>query len=364
MKYFIALLVTLGCACASYSQPRSDAEKAGLLGRVKSVEFGRIKYALRDGRGVEGRKIPVQLTAFNEDGATAEVTSFKEDGSISGKTGYLYDDQGRNVGTETNYSMGQGAEERAYKQRIVYTLDERGNRAEEVGYQTDGTVSHRHLFKYDARGKQVEALYYSWNGTRVGKIVYTYDERGNELTQTSYNADDSVAFKTASTYDARGNKIEWVQHIGETLRYRVIHRYDEKSRLKERETIEYGAEAHVCSSHAPVPGKVVFTYDDEKGAREEATYDAAGVLTHRVVAGLDGKGNEIARAELASDGSPKCSKLSWYDEGKLVREMCGEPSTKFEYDAKGNWTRKTFFLRPASGGPEAYGAEYRTITYY
>lgn len=365
MKYLIGLLLVLSCAAPARPQSKSDAEKSGLFGRVKSVELGRIEYPLKDGRGVEGKRIPVSLTTFNEDGNTAEVTSFKDGGSVSGKISYLYDGQGRGVGTEGYSVTGQGMEEKIYRQKIVYTLDGRGNRVEEAGYQTDGTLSHRHLFKYDAKGNKVEALYYAWNGARVGKIVYAYDDRGNELTQTSYNADDSVSHKTVTTYDARGNKTESVQYQGETLRYRMLHRYDEQGRPKEHETFEYNAPPNVYTSHAPVPGKVVFTYDDEMGTREEATYNAEGVLTRKVVTGLDGKGNEIARAEFAADGSPKYSQLRWYDKDKLLRAVDGESSTRIEYDAQGNWTRKTRLIRPKdSDRPEPYGAEYRVVTYY
>lgn len=366
MKQLLALLLMLSCAAPSYSQPKSDAEKAGLVGRVKSVELGRIEYPLRDGRSAEGKKIPIQLTTFNEDGSTTEVTTFKEDGSVLVNATYLYDGQGRNVGIERHGSLGQGKDEKTYKEKIVYTLDERGNRVEEVGYQTDGALSHRRVNRYDEKGNKVEDTFYSWNGYRNGKTLSTYDERGNELTQTSYNADDSVSYKTFNTYDERGNKSEWVQHVGETLRYRVLYRYDEKGRLRESETFEYNAPPNIHSrSHAPVPGKVVFTYDDDKGITEEATYNAEGVLVRRVVTRTDGKGNVTGRAEFAGDGSPKHSQLRWYDRDKLVRAVDGESSTKIEYDAQGNWTRKTFFVRPKdSDRLEAHGAEYRVINYY
>ena len=365
MKHLIGLLLILCCAAGARPQSKSDAEKAGLLGRVKSVEWGRIEYPLKDGRGVEGKKIPVQITTFNEDGSRAEVTSFNEVGSLSGKVTYLYDGQGRGVGTEGYSVTRQGQEEKTYRQRSVYTLDERGNRVEEVGYQTDGTISHRHLFKYDAKGNKVEDVYYSWNGTRVGRLVYTFDERGNEVTQTSYDAADAVDFKTVSTYDAQGRKVEWVQHLGETLRYRVLYRYDEKGRLKERETFEYNAPPNVSTSHAPVPGRVAFTYDDDKGTKEEATYNAEGALEQKVVTRVDDKGNQIGWAGFAADGSPKYAQLRWYDQGKLLRTVDGESSAKVDYDAKGNWTRKTHLIRPKdSDRPEAHGAEYRVITYY
>ncbi len=367
MKYLVGLLLMLGCAAAAVCpQSKSDAETAGLSGRVKSVEWGRIEYPLRDGRGVEGKKIPIQLTTYNEDGNTTEVTTFKEDGSVLVKATYLYDGQGRNVGIESHGSLGQGKDEKTYKQKVVYTLDERGNRVEEVGYQTDGTLSHRRVNRYDAKGNKVEDTFYSWNGYRNGKTLSTYDDRGHELTQISYNADDSVSYKTVNTYDARGNKTERVHYIGGTLRYRMLYAYDERGRLKEGETFEYNATPNVRSrSPAPAPGRIVFTYDDDKGTKEEATYNEEGALVRVVVTRTDDRGNQIGRAEFAADGSPKYSQLSWYDRDKLLRAVGGESSTLIEYDAKGNWTRKTHLIRPKdSDKPEAHGAEYRVVTYY
>lgn len=360
-KYLLGLLLLVSLPSRGFAQPKNDSGKSGLLGRVKSVEWGRIDYPLKDGKSFEGGRHPNQLTTFNEDGNTVEVTSFKEDGSVSGKTTYYYDGRGRNVGTES-YSEG---DEKVHRQRQVYTLDDKGNRVEVVGYQTDGTLSHRQVFKYDSDGNKIEELFYGGNGARLSRLVNTYDGRGNQLTLTSYNADDSISYRTVISYDASDNNTEWVQYHGDTLRYRVLYRYDDRGRLKEKETFEYNAPPNVHTSHAPVPGKIVYSYNDKESAREEATYDAGGALVSRVVISLDDKGNQIGRAEYGGDGAPKDTKVSWYDKDKLLRTLGGRALTKFEYDPQGNWTKKTYLIQPAgSNKPEAYGAEYRVIAYY
>jgi hypothetical protein len=43
----------------------------------------------------------------------------------------------------------------------------------------------------------------------------------------------------------------------------------------------------------------------------------------------------------------------------------GNQLSSFEYDAQGNWTRKTYLIQPAkSDKPRTYRAEYRIITYF
>jgi hypothetical protein len=361
LKSMMRLLLLLSLPSHIFAQTKNDSEKSGLLGRVKSVEWGWIEYTLKDGKSVEGRRQPNRLTTYDEDGNAVEVISYKDDGSVSGKNTYQYDAKGRNVGSESSSESG----EQVYKQKQVYTLDDKGNRVEVAGYQTDGTLSHRQVFKYDADGNKIEELFYSWNGTRVGRIVNTYDGRGNQLTQVSYNADDSVSFKSVNSYDALNNKIEWVQYHGDTLRYRVLYTHDDKGRLKEQETFEYNAPPNLYTSHAPVPGRVVYTYHDKERTKEEVTYDAAGNLVGKVVTSLDEKGNQVSRAEYGKGGAPKDSKVSWYDKDKLLRTLGGKVLTKLEYDPQGNWTKKTYLIQSAdSGKPEAYGAEYRVITYY
>jgi hypothetical protein len=79
----------------------------------------------------------------------------------------------------------------------------------------------------------------------------------------------------------------------------------------------------------------------------------------------DAKGNDAGVTELNGDGSIKSREIHWYDQNVLRRTLSGVPSVEFVYDAQGNWTRKTFFIKPADAeSPEPYWAEYREIVYY
>jgi hypothetical protein len=333
VAYGLLLVALSSAARAQSTTAQSELEQAGLAGRVKSVEVGRIEYVLRDGRSVEGRRITASKTTYDEQGRKAEEVWYDQHRSPSGRAVYTHDAAGRMVG----YNV----------------------------YNSDGTGASRFTYAYDAGGNKTEEASYNWNGPRTSRLVYTYDARGQMLTQTSYLADDSVSWKNVNVYDSEGRKTESAQYHGETLRYRFFYKYEGKGRLKEQETREFNVVPNLRSSHAPVPGKVAYTYDDEKRMKEVATYDERGTLKSRLVYFTDEKGNDAGVLELNADGSFKSRAIQWYEQNVLLRTLSGAPSVEFVYDARGNWTRQTFLIKPADAErPEPYGAEYREIIYY
>ena len=201
-------------------------------------------------------------------------------------------------------------------------------------------------------------------------MVYNYDERGNQTSQTSYGADGAVNWNTVSTYDAQGNRTEWLQYERDTLRYKIISRYDDKGRIVENETIEFNAIPNVTVSHAPVPGKVSYSYNDEKRTKEVATYKPDGSLNDRVVYAYDDKGNEVGQARFKADGSANDSVIQFYDNinelgSKFRGSLSGTSLIGFEYDSHGNWTKKTYLIQSGKDSkPQPYRAEERVITYY
>lgn len=113
------------------------------------------------------------------------------------------------------------------------------------------------------------------------------------------------------------------------------------------------------------PGRVVYTFDDERQTKEVARYDEHGVLKQRLVYSTDARGNEAGVVELNYDGTPKPVELRRYEKGALLGTLSGVPAVEFVYDARGNWTRKTHVVRPAGAQrPEPYWAEHRVIVYY
>jgi len=331
-----------------------------LVGPVKTLETGSVEYK----SGVEGKRIPHQKITFNERGDFTELIGYsREDGSASYKHVYKYDDQGRNVGYE-EYS-GVLDKTLTVPRRHVYTLDEKGRRREYKVYESDGTLGSRFVDVYDEVGNKIEEQFFYHTGAMGGKTVRAYDDRGNEIRTIYYDKDKNIASRNESVYNADGRRTEWIQYYGDTLRYKIFHKYDEKGRVVEAETLEFNAPPDVWTDHAPVPGKVVTIFDDEKRTREVASYGVDGALKERTVYSSDDKGNQVGLSQYKADGTLKETVISSYDKGKLVGTLSGTALNEYEYDSHGNWTKRIHKIQPGgSGKAMAWSAEYRTITYY
>lgn len=345
------------------AQVKSDREKSGLAGPVKSVESSRIEYSLKGGKSVEGRRIVSQKTTYNKEGNKTEQLTFDLDGSVSDKTLCDYAPSGMNITCEEYSPIAD--KNLATPRRHVYTLDNRGNVVEYTGYESNGTLGDKFGYKYDVKGNKTEEVFYSWNGSRMGKLVYSYDDNGNRLTETSYDADDSVSWGNVNSYDATGHRSARLQYQRDLLKYKMVYKKDSNGRITEEETFEFNKPPNTWTSHAPFPGKVTHTYDDAKRTRETISYNEDGSFKEGTIHQLDEKGNEVGWSMFNADGSFRNHEIHWYDKNVKVRTLSGKALVKFDYDPHGNWTRKTHLIKSAdSDEPEALSAEYRDITYH
>ncbi len=369
MKILLALVIaSLLWFPTVIAQNKTDRDKADLIGSAKIVEAYIIDFAMKDGKIEQGKRRHWHSVTYNPEGNISERTSYDHLGNIAEKLVYIYDTRGRNIGYEEfSATLDKTL---TIPRKHTYTLDDSGNRVEYRVYDSDGTLASRFTYKYDAKGNKIEESFYYHTGQFGGKIVYTYDERGNQTSQTSYGADGATNWKTISTYDSQGNRTEWIQYQRDMLRYKVISTYDEKGRMLDNETIEFNAIPNVSVSHAPVPGKVIYTYNDERRTKEVATYKPDGILKDRVIYAYDVKGNEVGRAMFKADGSPNDLVIQFYDNiyepgSKFRGRLSGKSLVEFEYDAHGNWTKKTYLIQSGKDSkPQPYRAEERVITYY
>ena len=350
------------------SQTKTDRDHAQLVGPVKSVEFYLVDFLMKDGRMVEGKRRPWHSTTYNSEGNISEKVLYDHTGAIAAKYLHTYNARGCNTGYEEYSAMLDKS--LTIPRRHVYRLDEEGRKVEYIVFESNGTVGTRFVYKYDAKGNLIEEEWYAHTGHLGGKSVYTFNEKGKQTTQTSYSGDGTLNWKNISKYDGNGNKAEWLQYQGNTLRYKITSSYDSKGRILEQETFEFNGIPGSYTSHAPEPGKVVYTYDDEKRTKEVVTYEVNGMLKGKVAYSYDERGNEIGQTMFNGDGSPKNLEIQFYDNihepGSAFRgTLSGRSLMLIEYDSHGNWTKKTRSIQSEKDGlPQAYSAELRVITYY
>ena len=124
------------------------------------------------------------------------------------------------------------------------------------------------------------------------------------------------------------------------------------------------------ASHAPRPGKVIYTYKDDIKTKEVATYLQDGSLKDRVLYRYDSKGSEIEGVRFKSDGSPEDVAIQFFDDISDSRSqfrgtLRGQSMLEVQYDSHSNWTKKTYLIQTSTGDkPQAYRSEERIITYY
>jgi hypothetical protein len=121
--------------------------------------------------------------------------------------------------------------------------------------------------------------------------------------------------------------------------YKYEFKYDDKKRLIENTWFH---------STGKVWLRYVYKYNGNQ--KEKLVYSEDGKLNQHYLYTLDDKGNEIAETYFNSDGSLRFKELFTY-----------------EFDAKGNWTKRTtsrLVMKDGREQTEPYSVYFRTITYY
>ena len=294
------------------AQATRDVEHDRLLGPVQTVSTEVAEFTTKDGKSVEGPRVPLHTVTYNAHGNRIKRVDFNRDGSVAQTLVYNYDAEGRNVGYE-DYVKGLSE-----PRKHIYTLDKTGNRVEYRIVQPDGKASdEKYVYKYDDKGNLVaEELYYKTT-TIVTRTEKTYDQQGRLISQTSYNPDSTVSMRMRVSLAPDGKPIERTRHDGDILTYRVRYTYDKKRRLVVVETTGTYVDTDF-SSEGHITGTVVYLYSGKDRPKEMLINQ--GALRERVV---------------------------------------------IDYDSRGNWTKRTHRVRDAQTGKEVTRQiDYRTITYH
>jgi hypothetical protein len=267
-----------------------------------------------------------------------------------------YDREGKNVGTA--YYDGAGA----LREKVVASYDANGNLAEWVQLGGDGAALQKFVHGYDATGRKTEVRHYGAGGVFVGRQAYTYeagvltsiadyDAAGVLQKRQEYLSGDGEQAKREAAEtaqppvrqvfvsDTRRNRLELTTYRGERRLGRVSHAYDHGGNLISSDY--YGQAGQLIN-------RSVYTYDAAGRLTEWAQYNAGGALGRRFSYSYDAAGRRTAEVERGSDGS-----------------LRKQESYEYEADARGNWIKRTTFVRATEAGPPTpVEVAYRTISYY
>jgi antitoxin component YwqK of YwqJK toxin-antitoxin module len=301
------------CVVAADAQEKTYSERDSLFGPVRSVTAEVAEFTTKDGKNIEGPRMPVQTTTYDARGNRLKRVDYNHDGSVAQTLVYTYDAEGRGTGYE-DYTPGLST-----ARKHVYVLDANGNRVEYKIIQPTGSAAdEKYLYKYDANGNKIaEELYHKTS--LISRNENAYDTQGRLISQTIYNPDGSISSRVQNAISADGKPTERTRYDGDLLTYKVRYAYDKKGKLEELETTgSYVSDASMEEGH--ITGKLVYIYKGKDQPKETLVFNPDGSLREKVVV---------------------------------------------EYDSHGNWTRRTHRVRSAQSGKElTLQIEYRTITYH
>lgn len=257
----VSLVFSLHFVSLAAAGVKTDLQKEGLIGPVRTVRTETAQFSHHRGQWIEGPR-----------GQPASMT---------------YDRHGNRI-------------EGGYAAKTLHTYDAQGNRIETISYGPDGSLLDKTLYTYDGRGNLTEAV--SESSGYINRTGYTYDDRGKLTEETVYGPGGDIKVESVHIYDAQGRKIQTIDKD---------------------------------PAHDPGLGidKVVTTYDTKGNIIEMTTY-----YTRR--AG---------------------------DEEERPVSLPNKRVYTYEFDARGNWVKRTWTLCSSESGKpvcEPSLVTYRTITYY
>ena len=187
----------------------------------------------------------------------------------------------------------------------------------------------------------------NYNELRSRTRRESYDYRGNLSSIAVYGYIDGGRVMYSKTIEREYNPPPMVVGAAPNAKksdpryhYKFEFKYDEKKRLTEKTWFQ---------SNGDVWLRYVYKYTGNK--REELVYSADGSLNQRYLITLDEKGNVIEQTSFETrDGSLRLKQ-----------------AYKYEFDPKGNWTKRTAYKYVTKEGRETLEPDnvyYRTITYY
>jgi len=276
-KALLLIIMGLVLSPAVNAQKKSDREKSGLIGPVKSVREEEAEYEFNNnGRLAESKRELSSVEEYNPAGQLlyrGAYTSGEKKSEILSQDTNRYDEGGRLVETTTIHSKYSNLPDKK-----IYIYDDHGNLKEKKGFDSNNNLLGSYSYLYDPEGNVVEErssgtnkLYYSnWVQKR------RYDANGRMIEESSYEEQDGRLvpydfrlgyYKRVNLYDSQG-RVVGTNYIGldEGLYRTESTKFDDRG--NEIESTTFNADGTINSRES-----YSYEFDRYGNAIKDTTYE-------------------------------------------------------------------------------------------
>lgn len=338
---------------------KTNREKHGLRGTVKSVHIETAQFQEQDGQILEKPWFSHTMT-FNPGGWLTEQVNRNPDGS-EWRTVNDYSESGLLLASRT-YDPAD-----ALSGEVQYCYDEAGKLVAEQFITQDGETTSPTIYTYESNGEKIKIREFDFAGEmnlmigiegtsssipapEAKRIETRYDHHGEAVEVKIFNTTEALVSRVEITRDARGNPLEETQYIGDTLPFRSCSSdscsTEEIAPLSEEEQAELAAEMARLFSPGTVMSKYIHRYDVE-GKLIESTLTMMDMEASRQTFAYDKAGN-------------KSEEVSYNHDGMLE----GRALLAHEYDEYGNWTKEVISTALSADESTPVQTTRRIITYW
>jgi len=238
MKQFALICTLLVLSYTTIAQRKSDRQKLGLIGNVKSIKetsykevekFGEIVrekdrskfweynfYYIFNKRG--NKLIQKEYGGLLSSYESEYTFKYNRKGNIIKCNGLVDSDFLRVPNKfykifkyDNNNNIISEGEYTKYNHKLsnkyIYKYDNNNNLIEKNYYKSDGSLENKSKYKYNDKGQEIEENYYKSDGNLQEKYISKYNDEGYIIQKNTYKPDGSLSHAGTYKYDNRWNMI-------------------------------------------------------------------------------------------------------------------------------------------------------------